>query len=127
MKLRAIRSSREECPEEVRPFLAASIPVTISTTYDVHGATSFNGLTLFQIVDDLGYPSWQPSWLFEVVDMQLASDWNCNVLSDGSIVIGPSFIVESDESYSGMVELDATQVDRFWARIDSQEKVRSQT
>ncbi len=126
MKLKAIRSSTEECPAEVRPFLASSIPVTISSVYEAHGATNFNGVTLFQIVDDLGYPSWQPSWLFEVMDMCLANDWCCNVLSDGSIVVGPLFVVESDEAYSSMVELDASQVDRFWTRIKSHEQLRSQ-
>ena len=125
MKVCALRASSNGCPDEVRRFLAASVPVTVGTEYAVHAATSFDGVTLFQIVDDLRYPSWQPAWLFEVVDKSLPSDWLCNVLEDGSIVVGPDFVAVNDESYASMVELECSQVDKFWARIEARDSESS--
>lgn len=119
MKVRAIRSTADGCPNEVQPFLAANISVTLSTEYEVHALTTFNGVTLLQIVDDLRYPSWQPAWLFEVIDTDIASDWICNVFGDGSLVAGPRFVAESEEAYAEMIELASDQVERFWSRVDS--------
>ena len=125
MKVRAIRSSSEDCPDHVRPFLPAKIPVTLGKEYDVHAlATTFfghsfpGGVTLLQIVDDFRYPSWKPAWLFEVIDTTVPSDWICNLLDDGIVILGPSFIAQDEASYASMVELEADQVERFWKRIE---------
>lgn len=119
MKVRAIRSSVDGCPNDVHPFLAASIPVTASREYEVHALTTFNGVTLLQIVDDLRYPSWQPAWLFEVIETTIAADWVCNLADDGNVIMGPSFVAQDEASYTSMVELDSDQVDRFWNRIEA--------
>lgn len=119
MKVRPIRSSVDDCPNDVRPFLSANVPVTASKEYEVHALTTFNGVALLQIVDDLQYPSWQPAWLFKVIDTVLPSDWICNVFNDGNVILGPSFIAQDEASYMSMVELDSDQVDRFWSRIES--------
>ena len=119
MKVRAIRASADGCPNEVRPFLAARVPVTVAREYDVHAVATFRGVTFLQIVDDLRYPTWQPSWLFEVVDKTIPSDWICNVFDDGNVVLGPAFVAKDERSYASMVELDSNQVDRFWNRIEA--------
>lgn len=125
MRVRAVHSSADGCPEAVAPFLAASIPVSVSKEYDVHGLTTFGDVTLLQIVDDLRYPSWQPAWLFSVVDSGIPSDWICNVFDSGSVMLGPEFVAKDEESYTDMVELAADQVDRFWKRIESLSLERS--
>lgn len=76
-------------------------------------------MTFFQIVDDFNYPSWEPAWLFQVVEHEVQTDWKCNVFSSGNLVIGPEFIARDEQAYTDMVELAAEQVDRFWSRIDS--------
>jgi hypothetical protein len=71
-----------------------------------------------QVVDDLGYPNWEPAWLFDVVDSAIPGDWICSAFHDDpALVLGPDFIARSLEEYVAMVELDPQQVERFWNRI----------
>lgn len=119
MKVRVIRSSRDDCPDDLRMFLPCNNPVTLAQEYEVHAIVTFNGIGFVQIVDDLRYPSWQPAWLFQMIDGVLPDDWLCNIFNDGSLIVGPSFIACDEESYRAMAELDADQVDRFWKRLES--------
>lgn len=78
----------------------------------------FGGFPSLQVVNDLGCPSWEASWLFDVVDGAVPSDWSCNLLHDEpSFLLGAEFITRDEQAYRAMVELDADQVDRFWKRV----------
>jgi hypothetical protein len=101
------------------PFIPQNVPLTVGREYDVHGLTTYNGTTFFQIVDDNRYPSWNPSWLFDVIDRDVPTDWICNVFDSGHLVLGPEFVAKDLESYVDMVELSSDQVDRFWNRLGS--------
>ncbi|MBR9803381.1 hypothetical protein GYB59_17580 [bacterium] len=138
MRIRATKRHRSEIAEPFRPFIPDPANVTIGKDYEVHGIVFYNwgeylqpqqfvqmpGIADLQIVDDLGYPAWYPCCLFEIVDGAFPSDWQSNLFSHNDIqgpmvVIGPEFLVRSEEAYQAMVELDADQVDRFWKRLDS--------
>lgn len=118
MRVRVIYASTDGCPHHVLPYLAANVPVTLEREYEVHAATVFDGVCLLLIIDDLGYPSWQPVWLFRVIDTAMPPDWICNCFNESNITLGPRFIAQNEESYSGMVELESEQVVRFWNRVD---------
>lgn len=125
MKIRALRNQRSECHNSVKPYIQEEGAfISIGFEYDVHAIVCFKGIISFQIIDDLRYPAWYPSALFEVSNRECPRDWQCNCFSDTEpnniVVIGPPFIVESEDAYSAMVELEPDQVNRFWDRIDSQ-------
>lgn len=138
MKVRATKRHRSEVAEHLRCLFQDPARVTIGSVYDVHAIVFYNWVWYFQphhpvqmpgsaelqLIDDLGYPSWYPSVLFEVVDGKLPSDWKCNVFPHNDMqgpvmVIGPDFLVQNEAAYTAMVELEADQVDRFWKRVDS--------
>ncbi len=73
---------------------------------------------MMQMVDDAGYPSWKPAWLFDVVDSTIPADWICSAFHDDPmLVLGPEFVARTQEGYVAMVELDREQVERFWNRV----------
>ncbi len=119
----AILRLRDECDEEVRQFIPAEgVAITIGNEYEVHCVSFFNDLLEYQIVDDLGYPTWCPHVLFNVTDRRLPTDWQINCSTNDrrvSFAIGPEFVVQNEASIQAMIELDADQVDRFWRRLDS--------
>ena len=110
-----------QCPSAIAPFTKQSQTfLTVGKNYDVHAVAVFAGSPNLQIVNDLGYPSWEASWLFDVDDTSLPADWICNLLHDDpSMLLGPAFVAMSEEAYGTMVELHADQVDRFWKRLES--------
>lgn len=119
MRVIARQADPVSAPSQMRPYLGQTL-VTVGSQYDVHALAVFQGITLFQVIDDLGYPGWKPAWLFDTVDPAIPADWVCSVFHDDpGLVLGPSFVAESAESYSAMVELDPAQVDRFWNRVRS--------
>jgi hypothetical protein len=92
--------------------------VTSGVAYDVHALTVFEGQTLLQIVNDVGYPAWLPGWLFDIVDRTLAQDWIVNLFeSEPTLVMGPEFLAKDLASYIAMVELQTAQVEEFWQRL----------
>lgn len=96
--------------------------LTVGRQYEVHAIAVFEGVTRFQVVDDLGYPHWYPTWLFEVSDTTMPSDWICNVFRDEpALVIGPNFVAGDLAAYEAMVELDSEKVDLFWKRVGPSE------
>ena len=122
MKIRAMRRQRSECHDSVKPYIPGTgAAISIGTEYDVHAIACYEGIILFQIVDDLRFPAWYPSALFAVTNLVCPRDWQCNLFSntetDQTLVIGPAFVAESEAAYGSMVELDADQVNRFWDRI----------
>ncbi len=110
------------CPSSVAMYVnREQVHITPGTEYMVHALVVFDGVTLFQVVDDLGYPSWKPTWLFGASDDSLDEDWICSVFPDDGpqVVIGPRFLAQDITSYSRMVELESGQVERFWKRLDA--------
>jgi hypothetical protein len=113
-----------ECPHEIAAYTKRSQTfLTVGREYEVHGVAIFKGFPALQVVDDLRQPSWEASWLFDVVDSAVPEDWICNVFQDEPLlVMGPEFIARDRLSYGAMVELEADQVDRFWKRIDARRR-----
>jgi hypothetical protein len=123
MKVRAVAVQTTDIPANIEPFTRQRF-ITVGKEYVVHAVSVLNdGIPFVQFVDDIGYPAWQPYLLFNVVDTFLPSDWRCNCVrtSEGAsaLLLGPEFVVRDEQSYQGMVELYAEQVDRFWKRINS--------
>jgi len=110
------------CPKKIKDagYLESSQTlITVGTQYEVFALALFAGVPMLQIINDLGYPVWLPSWLFQVTDMLLPSDFLCNLLeSELEMIIGPDFVSRDEDSYRRMVELDPTSVDAFWKRVN---------
>jgi hypothetical protein len=92
--------------------------LTIGGKYDVHAMSVWQGDLFLQVVNDIGYPAWEPAWLFSIEDLSVPQDWICNLFGeDLQIVIGPDFVACDEEHYTDMVELATDSVARFWERI----------
>ncbi len=106
-----------QCPTRVEPY-ARDPNVSRGREYDVHSISVYDGVVSYLVIDDLDYPGWKPAWLFRVTDRSIPADWICNSLQDWpELLIGPSFVADSQDAYAKMVELDATQVARLRQRI----------
>lgn len=106
------------------PDLSSSIKpgqtfVTPEKEYEVFALANFQGRTNLLILDDLRRSDWYDSWLFEVIDSTLPSDWICNTFytSEPTIVIGPDFIAKDQEAYGRMVEGEPNEEFLFWKRL----------
>lgn len=121
MRVIARQVDWSECPTEIAPYTTrAQTFLTVGNEYEVHAVAIFKGSPRLQVVDDLGYPSWRASWLFDMVDTSLPRDWICNVLDDEPrLLLGPEFVARNEASYEAMVELEPDQVARFWERLDA--------
>jgi hypothetical protein len=126
MKVKALTSSFANAPEEVLQagwFKECELDITAGREYVVH-AISFFGepeygrprLLTLQIVGDSNVVSWFPAFLFSVVERALPADWEGNLFSSGTFVLGPPFVVESEEAYRAMVELEPEPMQKFRAR-----------
>jgi hypothetical protein len=126
MRVLAKKVDLEPLALERRRFATpGQVFVTAGKEYEVHAITVFEGHVLLQIVTDLDHPGWMPSFLFDIVDAELAADWTANLLDgEPSLVLGPEFVTQNVASYTAMVELEATQVDRFWRRVQLLESER---
>jgi len=86
--------------------------------YDVFALAVFEGRLSLQILDDLGYVSWEPAWLFDVIDSSIPADWICNFFrEEPSMIAGPPFVARDTKSYASMVQLESDAVNQFWARV----------
>lgn len=112
---------KEDCPATVRPFATpGQVAITKDQSYEVCAMALFEGVLLVQIVDDLRYPAWVPTWFFSVKDSSMPRDWICNVFRDEPmLVVGPTFMARDLESYGRMVELQPDAVGQFWKRLDA--------
>lgn len=125
MRVRARKVQAADFPLNIRWYMGDNQTfVTHPNEYDVHAMALFDGLLFLQIVDDIRFPAWVPFVLFEVLDGTMPKDWKCNTFPQNGanglvMLVGPEFVVRDEQSYQGMVELNADQVDRFWKRIDS--------
>lgn len=121
MRVRARQVNWDECPNELAPYTKRSQTfLTVGREYEAQALIVFKGFPVLQVVDDHRRPSWYATWLFDIVDHVIPTDWICNFLhEEPSMLLGPEFIVKDEESYGAMVELEADQVDRFWKRLDA--------
>lgn len=125
MIVQARRFLEAEVPGRLRRFLPTSQRFFApEKQYEVHSVAVFDGVAFVQIVDDLGLPNWYPEWAFDVTDSTMPSDWICNAFRNPdsvglALVLGPEFVARNEQSYTSMVELEATSVDLFWKRVDS--------
>ncbi|MBN1607545.1 MAG: hypothetical protein JW940_12990 [Polyangiaceae bacterium] len=112
-----------ECPAGIAPYTKESQTfLTVGREYRVHGLAIFGGCPAMLVVNDSRSPSWEASWLFDVVDPSIPGDWICNAFhAEPSMVLGPAFFARNLASYEAMVELEAEQVDRFWKHAESLE------
>lgn len=100
----------------------SQIAVTVGKRYEICALSRWRNIVYFQVVDDLGYPTWLPAWLFHVDDGSLPADWICTLLEGAvEMIIGPRFIAEDEATYQRMVELDPESVSRFWQRYGGSE------
>jgi len=121
MRVAARKVNWSECPADIAPYTKESQTfLTVGREYEVHAVAVFKGSVALQVIDDLRYPAWEASWLFEILDKTVPGDWICSVFEDEPIlVLGPEFIAKDRTSYGAMVDLEADQVDRFWKRVGS--------
>lgn len=121
MRVLARKVNWSECPSEIAPYTKQGQTfLTVGSEYEVHAVAIYKGFPAFQVIDDLRQPSWEASWLFEVVNRTVPEDWICNVFQeDPLLVLGPEFIARDRASYGAMVDLEADQVDLFWKRVEA--------
>ena len=94
--------------------------VSLGKVYTVYAVSVYDKITFVQIVDDQYTPVFLPRGLFEVVDATVPGDWICTVLPEGSVqmILGPPYVATDADAYTSMVDQDASQMERFWRRID---------
>jgi hypothetical protein len=125
MRLIARNVKASESPANIRHYLGQSF-ISAGKEYDAQALAVFDGVTVLQVVDDIGMPSWRPAWLFDLIDPSLPDDWVGNVFHGPlSLVVGPDFIARDEQSYAAMVELNDDQVRRFWKRVALRETLSS--
>ena len=122
MRVRAKPTETLHIPPEIEPYARQRF-ITGGKEYDVHAVSMLGDHGPFlQFVDDIGYPAWLPSLVFDIIDVTIPGDWICNCAPmDGGgyvLLLGPDFVAQDVCSHTEMVELDADKVDRFWKRID---------
>jgi hypothetical protein len=107
-------------PEEAVHATPGQVFVSNGREYVVHCVSVYNNITFVQIVDDVQTPIFLPRVLFDVVDPSVPGDWICNVFAEGPVqmVLGPPHTAASLQAYVSMVDQDASQVERFWRRIE---------
>jgi hypothetical protein len=117
--MRGLATNRGTPPAEIEPYVR-QVLITVGKEYQIHAVAVFEGIVIFQVIDDHWHPCWWPAWLLEVTDCSIPPGWICNVFhGQPAMVLGPEFIARDQQSYSGMVELDAEQVERFWSSLDA--------
>lgn len=122
MRVVAIEVDWAGCPPDIARFAKPGQTfVTVGMAYAVLALQVFEGITMFQVIDDVGKrPAWYPSWLFTVVDSSIPVDWICSVFhSDPTLILGPVFVAGSQAACSSMVALeDEEQLRQFWRRVN---------
>lgn len=97
--------------------------ITKDREYEVYALCVFDGKVSFQILNDFKIVVWLPYRFFIVVDRSIPDDWECNMLHDQlQLILGPAFVVESEDAYVGMVEGWPEQIDRFWKRLEQRKQ-----
>lgn len=142
MRVLAIRESCENAPEELvrmgytESSTIVSRFITRGKEYEVHAVVVWtSGHVHFCIVSnpiphrvrgEFVRITWLPSWFFQVVDPTMPADWECHAFSHPPLIIGPSFISESQDAYVRMVDLERDQSDKFWERLKRIEEQKAE-
>src|SRR3569623_317575 len=119
-----------EVPLSEAGFVVPSqVFLTLMKEYEVHGVSVYKGVTFVLLIDDTNTPAFFHRAYVEVVDSEVPNDWICNVFPDDPVqcVLGPSFMAKDLESYEGVVDLQATQMELFWNRGVGMKKKDSAT
>src|SRR5689334_2032295 len=96
---------RNNPPEKLRHRLGGA--VTAGRVYEVHAVVfSDDGTADYLVADDWGLPQWTSTWLFEVVDPTVPTDWICTARHGGvaMMLLGPEFIAKDEQACSDMAE-----------------------
>lgn len=137
MRVSLIHNTLDGCPPEIRKesgknFCEFLKIIPIGTEFEVY-AVMCDSICRYQIVRG-GYPSWDASWFFEIIDNSIPSDWICNsfvyptysfpwnkipgIKQDNILtVIGPSFIAESYQSFCETMSQEGKPIIEFWKRV----------
>jgi hypothetical protein len=125
MRAIATKVAYQECPKSILAlgFSAESeTHISVNKEYTVWAVARWKGVLFFQIVNDVEYPSWLPSWLFTLSDKSVPSGWVCSIFDDEiEMILGPKFIAESQATYEAMVELTPNSVEQFWRNVKESE------
>jgi len=120
MQATPIRDSFAACPKELLAVgygPESQVLVSKGKIYQVTALARWREAFYLQVVNDVNSPTWLPSWLFEVTDKSLPSDWICTLQDDDlQMILGPAFIARDEASYTRMVELEPDSVAAFWSR-----------
>lgn len=95
-----------------------------SEEHKVHAIAIWNsGKIKFCIIrgrtgDRSGIMTWSSASMFIVTDPSIPPDWECHLFvhSFVQMLIGPSYISESPESYIKLAEHEHDQIQEFWER-----------
>lgn len=122
MHVVAVHNRFEECPSAIAAFGSSQseTDISIGRGYEVYAVSVFKGVVFLQIVNDIGFVDWLPSWFFEIRDTSVPSDWIFSLPGgDLQLIAGPNFVAANEESYNKMVELDPELVATFWRRLEA--------
>lgn len=101
-----------KCPPNILPYARGASIGNHGDEFRVFAIVVFDGVAIYLILRSFGIPAWVPAWMFSIKDGSIPNHWICNSFSDWpELLVGPSFIVESQDSYRRMVELESDMVD----------------
>lgn len=121
MRVKGRRIELQRLPAEVAVYATpGQVFVSPGKEYVVYTVSVYDNITFVQVVDDKHTPIFLPRTIFEVTDATVPTDWICTVLAEGPVqlILGPPHVAIDVDAYTSMVDQDASQVERFWRRID---------
>ena len=81
--------------------------ITLGKEYEVYAIADCSiAKIIVLIAENFNKPIALPIWLFSVTDHTIPHDWQCHLYRDDlvSMVMGPSFISQSPESFTRLLE-----------------------
>jgi hypothetical protein len=97
-------------------------PVTLGQQYTVFAMNLYDHHLAYLVYNDVLRPDWMPIGLFEVLDPNLPSDWQFRAAQEANLppgkwglqgLWGYPELVESQEHYEGLIELNERDVMTF--------------
>jgi len=131
MRASAIKTNYQGCPSSilVLGFSAESeTNITLNKEYSVWALSRWRGVPFFQIINDINFPVWLPSWLFNLTDKSVPAGWVFNFYEDEiEVLLGPDFIAQDQDAYQSMVEMIPSSVEAFWRNVKMSEENNAST
>jgi hypothetical protein len=96
--------------------------------YDVHAISASVHDTCYLIINDENLFRWEYSWMFEILEGTIPSDWIVGSLPtpyDRDTIIGPSFLTSSVEVYSDIAEGLQPAINLMWDRWEQIQRDRA--